>query len=133
MNDLFASLLWGHIAGDYLFQNKYIALNKSERTLRGFLICVLHCAIYTLSIYAFLPNLPFQFYLYVFLTHFMIDRFSLAQKWLDLIHGRNVIEDYESKDKYREIAISFACIVYCVVDNGAHMMIQYYLAKWIGS
>jgi len=96
--DLFASILLGHMVGDYLLQNKWMAMNKSASTLK----CAVHCLVYTLAVVAF--TTPFfdravwlgatypdwRWVLAVFLSHFLIDRWSLADRWLGLIDGRSL-------------------------------------------
>lgn len=40
-------LLIGHLIGDYIIQNDYLALNKTKNSL----ICLLHCLLYTLAVW----------------------------------------------------------------------------------
>lgn len=142
MEHLFASLICGHIVGDYFLQPKKMALLKSEQSLRGFAICSLHCLIYTFSICCFLWDTPGQPLLLrnspsfscwlavvVFSSHFLFDYYSLGDKWLRLIKGRNILTAYNSKEEYHEIDLIFSCIVYTIVDNGFHIIIMFQLLK----
>jgi hypothetical protein len=71
------------------------------------------------------------------LSHFPIDRWSLADKWLKLINGRTLkgflehgeegLEDFysvEFKQNYRILRGGFAALVYCVVDNTFHLILM---------
>jgi hypothetical protein len=70
------NLLIAHLVGDYLFQNRWMAMNKHKRMW----ICALHAIIYALSIYVF-TGWPFLKITIVFLTHFLIDILELGKFW----------------------------------------------------
>jgi hypothetical protein len=143
-------LFFGLIAGDYLLQPKKMAFYKSDKYTMGFWYCYLHSVIFTAAIGLFLYLIPIGlnrilghkvfevyhatqwFYFIVFFSHYIIDRYSLAQKWLDMIRGRNIIKAWQSNDIYREIDIPFSAIVYVIVDNGLHYMIMWYAFKICG-
>ena len=40
-------LLVGHLLGDYIFQNDWMALNKTKMTLKGWAACAVHAWVYT--------------------------------------------------------------------------------------
>lgn len=75
----------------------------------------------------------------IFVTHFIIDRWSLADKWLLLIKGRalsdfidnghlNIPEGHTSYvNNYHILRGGFSGVVYTVVDNTFHLAIAYYL------
>jgi hypothetical protein len=44
------ALLIGHMAGDYLLQNDWMAVNKSQSTAKGLVACNLHCLLYSLAV-----------------------------------------------------------------------------------
>ena len=70
------NLIVGHMIGDYLFQNSWMALKKTSKTFP----CVIHCTIYTLCILITSGWLDWRL-LIVFGTHFIMDRFRLAKYW----------------------------------------------------
>lgn len=70
------NLLLAHLVGDYLFQNRWMALNKHKETW----ICGLHSIIYALSAFIF-TGWPFWKIGVVYLTHFYIDYFKIGAKW----------------------------------------------------
>jgi len=71
---MFAEIVLGHLMGDYLSQSKKMALMKSESGSEGLAWRVLHCLIYTASVYLFLWMLNPLVVALVFLSHFPIDR-----------------------------------------------------------
>lgn len=139
--DFFASLLLGHLVGDYLLQNKWMAMNKSASTWKA----LVHCTIYSEAIMIFTYtffNRHLIWGLLVFLSHFPIDRWGLADKWLDLINGRS-LRDYiyngrknipvspDLGDNYHALRGGFTALVYAVADNTMHMVIMYYGALFL--
>lgn len=124
MAELFILILFGHLFGDYMFQPLQMALKKSEKSQVGLKWCLIHCVIYTACVCVFLLTLNPIIWIMVFLSHWAIDRYSLGAPWLKMIKGRDMLEAHNSKNEYREIGISFACIVYAVVDNTMHLFLM---------
>lgn len=137
MNDFFVYLLLGHLIGDFLLQNKWMAVNKSASHFK----CIVHCTIYTLSVscltWQFIPNLYWP--MIVFLTHFPIDRWNLADKWLQLINGRsltdyikngkqNIPNEYDFEN-YHVLRGGFTSVVYTATDNTMHLTLMVFAAK----
>jgi len=131
MAELFIAAFLGHLVGDFLFQTKYMALNKSEKGWSGFKSCTLHVLVYTLSICLMLWTLNPWTLLAVFIPHWIIDRLSLASVWLKLIRGRTFEAAYLSQDKYREFDIAFTSLVYAVVDNTFHLLSLWLVVKFL--
>ena len=129
MEDLFARIFLGHLVGDYLLQNKQMAWMKGERNWAGFWWCTLHCLIYTFSVCLFLWTINPLIIALVFLSHWPIDRYSLAHHWLKLIGGRDIMVAWLSKERWREIDIAFSCIVYTVADNTMHLVLLWGITK----
>ncbi|MFH0779987.1 MAG: DUF3307 domain-containing protein [Parcubacteria group bacterium] len=122
MLTIFEKILLGHLVADYLLQPEKMAVQKSAKGIKGLLICILHCVIYTVTICAFTSTAePLKIGL-IFLSHFPIDRWSLASQWLKLIKGRDFIAVYQNKPQYKEISLSFSTLVYAVVDNTWHLL-----------
>jgi hypothetical protein len=134
MNDFFAQLVMGHLIGDYLFQNKWMAMNKSGNSFK----CAVHCLIYTLAVVltTWLSLHSWWWAAFIFASHFPIDRWSLADKYLDFINGRslrdfvvngkNDIPDNLDFENYHVLRGGFTSLVYAVVDNTMHLTIMYY-------
>lgn len=68
-----------HLLGDYIFQNDWMANNKTKRFFPAFL----HATIYSLP---FLLITSFEFWLIIYITHFLIDRYRLAVYWIRLVN-----------------------------------------------
>ncbi len=129
-------ILFGHIAGDYFFQNKEMALKKSSNSA----ICTVHCSIYTLWMWMITQNHSLKWLAFIFITHFIVDRWSLAEHWLKFIDGRTLKGflkseippeiDVDKRMNYNILSGGFAAIVYTVVDNGIHLMLAYYSIKY---
>jgi len=134
-------LLLGHLAGDYLLQNEWMALNKSKNTLNGWMAALVHCILYTLAVCLFMWNFDPIWIVVVFLTHFPIDKFMLAEKYLHAIKGKG-LKDYVRKDEWKDNFIyvnppkkelnrydilegSFAAVVYTITDNTMHLILMW--------
>jgi hypothetical protein len=135
------TLFLGHLAGDYLLQNEWMAMNKSKNTLNGWIAAMVHCILYTLAVCLFMWNFDLIWMAVVFLSHFPIDKFSLTDKYLHYIKGRS-LKDYVNKDKWKENLIiinplkheinrydilegSFAAVVYTITDNAMHLILMW--------
>lgn len=76
----------GHLVGDYLLQNDWMALHKKQSTFR----CAIHCTLWSLSVMGFSGwSSPtwhsFVIYTVLFWTHFAQDRTNIVAWWMDLI------------------------------------------------
>ena len=102
-----------HFVGDYLLQNDWMAQNKTK----DWFPCFIHCVLYTL---------PFGFVIWqspwlwsVFLTHYAIDRWRLAEYWIRLVNwnweGTNFGYD-ETKPKYMSVWL------FIIIDNTFHIL-----------
>jgi hypothetical protein len=127
MTTIFEKMIIGHLVGDYMIQSKKMALLKSNKDLNGLMWCISHCVLYTLSICIFTQTTnPIKIFL-IFMSHFPIDHWSLASKWLKLIRGRNFVDAYKSNSEFREIDLAFSTIVYVVVDNTMHILLMWFI------
>ena len=112
-------LLVGHLLGDYVVQNDWMAKNKSlpflprhDKGLDGDLACTAHCLCYTLAVWVCsFWWMPWWGLVACFLVHWPIDRFRLAGPWM-----RNLSGQYE----FATGPLSPWSII--VVDNTAHLL-----------
>lgn len=131
----FELMLIGHLVGDYLLQNNWMAQRKGAHLLP----CVVHCLIYTMSVCVF-TSWSLLWITIVFASHFPIDRFGLADKWLALIGSRSLKNYYERghldiplsdpEGNYVRLRGGFTALVYAVADNTMHLLIML-LGAWL--
>lgn len=122
----FWPILFGHWMADYMLQPKKMAIEKSS----NWKVCFLHCLIYSGSVGLWycledwhkMPTLI----LLAFATHFPIDFWSLADVWLKLIKGRDVMDAFKKQNPD-----PFASPVYIFVDNGMHLALLYLAMRFL--
>ncbi|MFA6526649.1 MAG: DUF3307 domain-containing protein [Candidatus Buchananbacteria bacterium] len=131
MENIFASLLLGHLTSDYLLQTNKMAIRKSRPGWEGSFWCFLHCLIYTAVIMLFLQTANPLVALIIFLSHYPIDRWSLGGKWLKFIGSRDYMTEFSSTDQYRDLHLSFSVLVYVVADNTLHLLLMWFSLKWL--
>lgn len=134
-------MLLGHLAGDYLLQNEWMALNKSKNTKIGWLSAFIHCVIYTLAVCLFMWNFDLIWIIVIFLSHFPIDKFKLAEHYMHFIKGKGM-RDYVNKDnwindlkyipvpkkklnRYDVLEGGFTAFIYSVTDNTMHLILMW--------
>jgi len=108
------NLLVGHLVGDILFQNRYLAKIK-RKSVWGM---ILHCAIYAFVVWLFTMWHPILI-LIVGLSHYLIDRFSLGKIiWPILIDMGNP----ENTDPH-PMWLGLVC------DQSLHLLALYLISK----
>lgn len=71
----------GHLAGDYLLQNDWMALNKKQSTFH----CAVHCAIWSLAVSLFSECFHPGLFVLLFFSHFVQDRTGIVLWWMKRI------------------------------------------------
>lgn len=135
-------LLLGHLAGDYLLQNEFMAMNKSKNTWIGWLAAFIHCILYTFAVCLFTWNFQLIWIIAVFLSHFPIDKFGLADKYMryikrsglkdyinHVVEGmtpRDVLDNpmYFTGEQYNNLTGGFRAVVYTITDNTMHLILD---------
>lgn len=112
-------LLIGHLIGDYLLQNDWMALNKKK----FYIPAILHCLVYSLTIVVCSNMFSIYFFLTIFISHFVLDKYDFLVKWFTLIRPATFIK---VDDDYKPLAY----IIYIVTDNGIHLIGNYYLYQY---
>lgn len=128
--DLFVYLLIGHCIGDYLLQTNKMAVNKIVPGIIGVYWCTLHCVVYTLSIMFLINVYTVPVFLFIFLSHYPIDRWSFANYILKL-KGNVLWKDVPSitldNENIRPSLAAHSFALYLITDNFIHLLIM-----WIG-
>lgn len=83
----FGDLILAHLIGDYILQDDWMAANKRK----SHLACLAHVTLYMLSIVCVAQlsgpgGLPLWAYAFTAATHYAIDRYGLARRWMSLVH-----------------------------------------------
>lgn len=103
-----------HLVGDYLFQNDWMAQNKTKDSVVAFI----HATIYSMPFY--LITKP-DWWAWILLTHLVIDRYRLAEYWIRLVNwkwdGDNFGYD-DSKPKWMSVWLLI------IIDNTFHILIN---------
>lgn len=107
-------LLCGHLIGDYIVQNDWMAKNKTnphpgpdpakfgsrfakfdswieadDKWRLGHLACTIHCLLYTLAVWlCSFWWMPWWGLIVCFVAHWPIDRFRLARVWMMRVSGQ---------------------------------------------
>lgn len=117
---LFVALFIGHMVGDYILQNDWMARNKVRWDLVGWLSCTVHCIIYTVMVSCALAGFGFTVTpgvcALVFASHFPIDKASLAKYWMK-VYGHSMDSTTNP----------FVPLVYVAVDNTIHIIIMMFM------
>lgn len=80
MENSLASAIVGHLVGDYLLQNDWMALNKKAATFA----CSVHCAIWA-TVVCLMAGWPLVVFAVLFALHFTQDRTNVVQWYMRTI------------------------------------------------
>jgi preprotein translocase subunit SecY len=127
-------ILLGHLIGDYLLQNNWMALNKSKHKGLGWFTCFVHCLLYTFAVCLTTWNFTILWIALVFLSHFLIDKFGIAEFYLKTINGRSIEKFMNNKENETYtpqvgLRAGLVILVYVVCDNTMHLTIMFYGQK----
>lgn len=137
MIELFVKALLGHMIGDYLWQNQWMAIGKSQPGWRGHLACTVHVIAYTIAVMLATGLYTWPMFLGVAIPHWIIDRWSLGKKWINLKNSVPMDEIWERGPVCAQAPpdlmqrnvwkLAFAAPVYIANDNTMHFICLYYL------
>jgi hypothetical protein len=114
--------LIGHLCGDFLFQNDFMAMNKKDFTLKGWIACVLHCFLYSIAMGIFTGWWDYRFWL-VFFSHMLLDKTYLVVYFMRLTGSfKRIIADKNNPS---------AIWAYCIVDNSFHLISLWTIARYL--
>ena len=140
---LFVAAMLGHFVGDYLLQNEWMALNKSQRGPKGWLPCGVHVLLYTLAVLIFMSYPLYQegyyglvatlfdwkLWLIVAVPHYFIDHYSLASYFMRLKNGKKPFDYPKPEDGAGPGVLwytAFTAPVYIMNDNTIHWVMLYF-------
>jgi len=151
------SFIMGHLVGDYLTQTHKQAIGKSVKGNKGRLLCFEHCWNYSMVVAFFVtffgkwklrPDNAIYFdfavvFTIAFLSHWFIDRYQLALKWMKLVRQTR-FEDTVKFDTWKDpwaeeyriqiknLRAFFVAIVYVGVDNTMHLVLMWLALSYVG-
>lgn len=76
-------IILGHLVGDYLLQSDWMALNKKKEGVKGWVACLIHCLIWTISMTLFAGMFNIVLILGLFVSHLILDRTNLVVWFLN--------------------------------------------------
>ena len=98
----------GHLVGDYLLKNDWMALNKKKSDFA----CTIHCLIWTFSVLLFAGWHGFWICSILYSTHFIQDRTQIIGWWMRL--------PWKNQSKFAEPPMAPWSLI--VVDNVWHIL-----------
>lgn len=107
--------LIGHLVGDYLLQNDWMANNKKVKKLSGELACNVHCLLWTLSVLLFTGWWEWKLAILVFLSHYILDRTGIVKWWVNTFNNTKKSPGW----------------VYILTDNTLHLVFLYLIDKFV--
>ena len=132
-------LLLGHLAGDYLLQNEFMATNKRKSGWNGWSAILSHCILYTATVMLFTWDFRWYWIAFIFFSHFLIDRFAVVEWYMERIKGRSIdrylnltpSDPMGVNPQYNVLIGSLTMLVYVVVDNTMHLILMWGFYKVI--
>lgn len=130
---MLSSIFLGHLVGDYLLQNDWMALNKGRKNPFGWLTCGTHTVVYSLAVCAF-TKFSLLWFILVCLSHYFIDHYSLAEYW-SKYKGNQTLKEYMTAPTYKSgqaghVNSAFKAFVYIVQDNTMHLVLMWWFWNW---
>ena len=107
----------GHLVGDYLMQNDWMALNKKKATLP----CAIHCTLWTLAVCAFAGWWTPLAMAALWLSHFAQDRTQIIGWWMRL--------SWKDQTKFAEPPMAPWSLI--VVDNVWHIVALWMVWRFV--
>lgn len=131
--DTITCAIIGHLVGDYLMQNDWMANNKKK----AWQPCAIHCLLWTIAVMFFAGwftryNSIFIF-LVLFWTHYLQDRTNIIRWWMTLPwkDQSQFMECYYFEPDTMRFVPGLGPWSIIVVDNVWHIVTLWAVWKWI--
>jgi|GEM_PF-1629559 len=117
--------LIGHLFGDYILQNDWLANHKKQKNALGAIACSIHCVLWSISVLLFTGwhcqtvrgNIVLGILL--FASHYVIDRTNFVRWFMD--KTKKFVMAREKGDFWSLI----------VVDNTIHLLCLWLIQKFV--
>lgn len=116
----------GHLVGDYLLQNDWMALNKKRRGWP----CAVHCFLWAWAVclFAHWGLLP---WMVLFVCHFAQDRTEIVRWWMWTIGQRRFMQCDAFDMAEMRVVPGLGPWSVIVVDNVWHMVTLWAVWRWV--
>lgn len=112
--------LFLHLLGDYFIQNDWMAVNKGKYSPIGWLSCLVHCILYSIPFGIYYNS--FLVFFWVFISHFLIDKFGLAVYATMLINWRWNKSNF---GMHEDRPVFLTLWLHIIRDNSIHLFCNY--------
>ena len=126
----------GHLVGDYLLQNDWMALNKKRKGWDGFVPCSFHAFFWTLAVCLFSGWWNLEVWGFLFFAHFFQDRTKVVGWWMQKIGQRQFMKPDEfcwgdslNHDPHVRVGLGPWSVI--VVDNVWHIVSLWVVWRFI--
>jgi len=111
----FSSAILGHLVGDYLFQNDWLAINKKTNSW----VCLLHCLIWTICVCLFAQIGSWVAFVVLLVSHFLQDRTSIVSFYMKTVGQKQFLTG--------------PCAPWSVivVDNVFHLLVIWFVLRFV--
>jgi len=116
--------LFLHLLGDYFLQNDWMALNKNKYSNAGWVACIIHCLLYSIPFGLYYHS--FDVFALVYLSRFLIDKFSLAIYVTKLINWNWESRNYGFDERRPAFIVIW---IHIIRDNSMHIACNYFIIK----
>lgn len=132
---MIGELILAHFVGDYLLQSDWMANQKTQRGIAGWVPAILHAVVYGLPFLFITKSIPAL--LIIVSTHAVIDHYRLARHvgWF-----KNQFAPKAYRSNWQECKatgytvdkpIWMAVWLMIIVDNTIHMLINVAAVRWL--
>ncbi len=138
--DLIIRFVLGHLVGDFVLQNLWMALNKKEQLFP----CIVHCLVYTVSVCVFTyPEIFAKDFINIFLivnfvllSHIILDGTNFVDWFLHKINGiswkrAKGLADKQFFNYDSSIVVSYAVLTQTSVYTTLHLIMLYFIFKFL--
>ena len=105
--------LIGHLVGDYLLQTEWQAAHKKSPGLAGWIACLLHCFLWTISVLTCTGWWTPRLAILVFFSHIILDRTQLVAWYTKTVK------------KTQDFWLNVVC------DNVLHLLFLWLIDKYV--
>ena len=116
MDYLVVKLVIAHLLGDFLLQTATMADTKYRPGWSGTWWCTVHVGIYTAVFAGMFGQMSLLLGIGIFVPHWLIDRYSLSYRWMQLIGRSSLLADHSPTKA------AFGAIIYVVIDQTFHLV-----------